>query len=248
MKRQLLLQANGIEVNPHLHLPLSDFLQNPINTIGTLRELWRMPIGMSSAFIDESALGKLPSARFPVTGNKQGIVDEVNKYQQAVSELKKVRSHEDDQVIFYPMVWQNPKKIVGITILVERDFRLGRREDRYGESWIIEFQHGKRPRDILPGSEGFAKVRFQTVKQVKGDIWEPTGKMSIEMFGIDEDPTTRSEEQTVLWSAIQTMLRKVESKSFRIGVNAIRKYTDKEFVAIEFAYNHQTGEILAIDF
>ncbi len=245
IKRQLLLMIHGIEINPHLHIPLETFLRDANKIIPELWDMWQMGVGLSTALYNESALAKTPTARFNYGMRENDIRAASGQLRKKLTDPKLLKISpldSRDYVIVYPSVWDETTRIVGGVWRFDALPQLAGELDT--SNWGMELQLGRYPRIIEKSAGHYVRREHQPAKPIVPGLVDPTQSTIIDRITSGPEVDNNSFLQMVE----QEALRAVQSFSVKLAAREIMLLTDQSPLAIEWHYFQPLGKIFAMDF
>ncbi len=245
IRRQLLLQKLGIEINPHLHIPKEVFFKDAERILPELWDMWQTSVGVSSACFNESPLAKTPSTKFSLRSGKKEIQATINKFKRALEEKTLAKLSPPDQrdfVIVYPAVWEEKKLIVGGVCRFDTPPQISGEQDT--TDWGMEMQKGRYPRIIEKSAGSYIRLEHQPAKQIVPGLTDPTQSSFTERI-VSGDEVANDE---FLLMVEQEAQRFVKSYEVKVAVRTLMELTGQRPLALEWYYFKPTGAILAFDF
>lgn len=240
VKRQLMLEKLGIEINPHLHVPIDVFFDDGREILAELWEMWRMPIGASSALFSETALGKMPSTRFNPERTEE-TEQALNEYRERLAAFPS-KDGKEGFVILYPFVWEDENLVVGGSSRFDTPPQLAGEMDT--TNWIIEMQKGRWPRGINRADGGYISFIYEGATEIGPGVFMPKAQRTI----VRDASSDVTGEDHLLAVAELEAKRFTQSRHVQAAVFEIMRITGKKSVAIDWMYYRPTGRILAVDF
>lgn len=242
VKRQLLLQRLGIEINSHVHVPSEVFFKDGPEIISELHDLWKAPVGISSALYNEPILGRTPATRFSFEMDELEISKELHTYRQRLDNLDTIELEERDQVILYPYVWEDRDFIVGGAFRFDTQLQLAGERDK--EIWTIEMQKGCWHRDINSDSEGYVALEYRPVIETSPGFYKDTSSRRVHKIS----PNVSKHDTVLAAAEIEAKNLAQRSLKFRRAISELMRITQKQPIAVEWVYHLLSGKIVAIDF
>lgn len=245
VKRQLILAKLGLNVNPHIYIPLDEFFKNYWVVYRELESFWKTRVGFSTALFDEDHSGwSTPTVNFDMATERQRVREIMSGYAQKLREFERYRDDGRNYVVGYPFVFgegEIDRVVAGRIAFYSKPSVI---EDQKQEiDWRAELQQGTWPRGIGKERKKYISIehRARPGRDLYSDLTSNSSSLVTEVVSGDV-----TDDDNLLLSAKQASLDYINGYYLKRAAAEIMGLGGFKTVVLEYYYHN--GAISVVDF